>query len=306
MSLARKAIPMALIWTAAVIWSCSPPFHATLNEEGPRREILRSNSQAVRLQQEGDFDAAESLYQSALRLARMIDSLDLQALLLHNLGSLHQSRGRSKEALKSYREAHRLRTLLKDTRWMMIENVHIAGVLLQLGRLEEAQQRLLNAERWARGEGDLRLLSMALAGLSRFHRSKGELRTSESLLMGALKLDRKAADRSLEAAHLVQLGTLRMEQGRFSEAQRDLEEALVMDKARNYVFGVAMDLYHLAILHFRTGRKSKGIILAQRAMPILEQLGLDKPREDLISLMRGDSATFPPQGLSSEASPSPP
>lgn len=256
-----------------------------------RQEILRLNARGAEYQLAGSYESALWAYQKALDLAKRVDALDLQGLVLHNMGSLYQARNDLPKALNAYSEAFGIHARLGDSQWLAIGEIHRAGVLVDMARIDEAEDLLEKALSWAQKKGNTRVVSLALGGLAKVQWKRNQLDEAEQTLRRAVDMDRKSANERLRATHLAQLGALLVERGRLTEAGKYLQEALALDKSQKNIRGIALDLYHLTHLHQKAAHVHGVMEWGTRALPVLERLGMTQHLEQVRKWMTESDAS---------------
>lgn len=93
----------------------------------------------------GKLDEARRAYENALALVREAEDAYDEAILLTGLGHLHVERGDAQEGLRLHDEALKIFEERDDRRWTATSRVRGAEALRELGRLDEAFQRLAPA-----------------------------------------------------------------------------------------------------------------------------------------------------------------
>lgn len=160
---------------------------------------------AMRLHQQGYWDAAQELYERLLKL----DARNANAL--HYLGVLLHTRERSEEGLQRIQQSIALDPGVPD--W----HSNLGNVLLNLGRLEEAADAYAVAVSMAPDH------PAVLNNLGALRRAQERFAESEAAYQRALELDPARAD-----AHF-NLANLYTQMGRIEPALQHFCEALVRD-----------------------------------------------------------------------------
>lgn len=240
------------------------------------KDALRFNAMGVRLQKSGDYESALSSYERALTSAQMVDALDVQAMIEHNVGSLFQYWGKWTEALEAYTRSRILYVELDDRKGIVREEIHMAGILVELKKPTEALSILKEVLRDEVTMRDDSLASMAYGQLAKAKIKLGELNEALGYLNKAIDLARATGQEVLEASHLSQLGVLLIELGRYDDAREALLKALEIDKKNNNLRGVAYDLAYLAHLDLKLKNPAGVRKWAYRAIPLLKRFSMEQ------------------------------
>lgn len=189
----------------------------------------------------GQFEAAEDLYQQALRGLGSLDDSEAdsaaaerqiqRASLLHNLGGLEHARGNFQRAEPLAREALELRerTVGSEHIETAAERAALAAILVDSGRLEEARELyLLAIEVFERTLGANHYeVAVNLAGLAVVEQASGRLEEAEALYRQSVELHllQLGPDHPETALTLNNHGALLIEMQRLEEAERVLQRA---------------------------------------------------------------------------------
>ncbi len=159
-----------------------------------------------------------------------------------------------------------------------VATIHLASLLEQSGRLEEAEEIYRDAlDTMERGiaEPDNEAVAFALSHLAALLTSTGQFAEAEPLLRRALAIAEKAFGPEHEevATHLNNLAVLYGDTNRHAEAEPLLKRALAVDEK---TFGpenpkVATALNNLATLYLATNRDAEAEPLLRRALAIDEK-----------------------------------
>lgn len=183
----------------------------------PANEALQM---ALRLHQQGYWDAAQELYERLLKLNAR------NANALHYLGVLLHARERSEDGLKRIRQSIELDPKVPD--W----HSNLGNVLLGMGRLEEA------ADAYAQAMSLAPVNAAVLNNLGALRRAQERFDESEAAYLQALELDSTRGDAHNNLANLYN------QMGKIELALKHFCEALILDpklRSARKMLGVA---YH--------------------------------------------------------------
>ncbi|MGC9357839.1 MAG: ATP-binding protein [Anaerolineae bacterium] len=233
-------------------------------------EALDYYSRALALLPEGDparYDlllARESLYKlrgMSTEQARDLEELEAlvsgldeplkEAQVLVRRSSYLQNRGEPALAIARGQEA--LESLDKvaerdiETLSLEAEALYLYGtVRMELGRYEEALERLEQVSTMAQRAENANLATRALLTLSQIHEERGEHTRAQACLDQAQRLSREAGNRRSEADVVNQLGVLHDNRGEYMAARRYFEESLRLSREIGDRFKEMMALGNLA------------------------------------------------------------
>lgn len=93
----------------------------------------------------GYLEQAESYYQQSLKVVKAIKKPLSEAYTLNNLGFLYSSKGQYAKAFEFYQQALKMPDLVKDPLYHSIILANTGEVLVDLNRIDEAEQYLRDA-----------------------------------------------------------------------------------------------------------------------------------------------------------------
>jgi serine/threonine protein kinase/tetratricopeptide (TPR) repeat protein len=233
------------------------------------------------------YDEAEPLLSEALRIREGIskgEGTDL-ANSLHQMAALREARAEGDSAGVLYQRALdlRRRTLVPADARIAETLIRYSGLLMTLGRFDEAEENLLEAlEILEMGNAGPVQISAANNRLGQLYWTQGKLEEAEPYLRSTLSERRKVLDpdHPLVGESLNNLAVLLDDLGRTEEAEALYREALVSIEA---AFGETSEhlsgiLGNLAMILGQKGDTSQAESLFRRALTIdLERLGPDHP-----------------------------
>lgn len=199
-----------------------------LYEESGNREgrVIAQQSLGLLDLARGDWSQALEVFLGALKEARELDLRQAEAVSLGQLGRVAHLQGRYGAALDSYRKAIAVVEALGDVRGLAEFTLFEVAVLVDLGRLEEAESRMEKIEQWV-GEAGNQEQSAELARL------RGDVELARGRLAQARKAFALAAEEGeasggalAELGARIGLGRTALASGAVSEAVATLESVV--------------------------------------------------------------------------------
>lgn len=250
---------------------------STIGRDRTDRSALRAkarNAQALLLRARGEFSAAETSANEALRIwqtladeAGMTSSLQLLATLAYSREQYDRARSLLEEALRLARTI--------DKRPL------IAAVLLSLGNVflelcdwPKTWAYYSESLELCRALGNRKRIADALNNLGLVARYRGELLPARTLMEESLTLCRELSDRSGTAITLLNLGTVHLLDGRFREARALLKEAIAMTFEVDNKRALAWCVKEFGHLACAEKRYASGIRLLSASESMRKRLGM--------------------------------
>ncbi len=196
---------------------------------------------------QADYEVALYFLQEAVQLWRgMGDQLGL-GNGLRQLGQIHYDTGRYMAALACYGESLKLHTIIGDPNGEALTRQVLGQLQRSLGNYDEAQRQLQQALHIQRTVGDRRAEVQTLYHVGFLHCRLAEYEAATAQLEEALAILREEFDDpwTLGQALNYYSWTL-VELGRFSEAQRHLQEAMKTESGATLIEG-AVQLGRVAL-----------------------------------------------------------
>lgn len=188
-----------------------------------RYRMMALEERAALARAEGDLDRSEALRREALGLDDGARSPHMRGLVLFRLARLCEERGDLLHAAELYQECARHAEALRYTAGLIDLNTRTAGVMFDLGRVDEARERLRASVERARAEGSSELQAEALYQLARAQRRLGEIEQALATCEEMQAHDGGAHPRTRARATLIRVEILQ-QMGRLSEALALLDE----------------------------------------------------------------------------------
>jgi tetratricopeptide (TPR) repeat protein len=254
-----------------------------------RHEAGFGHNLAVLLQNRGQLDEAERLFQQSLEIEREVGGRPGEAISLHQLGMVAQDRGELDEAERLYQQSLQIEQEVGD-RPGEAKTLHPLGRVAQdRGELDEAERLYQQSLQIKREVGGRPGEAIPLHQLGRVAQDRGELDEAERLYQQSLQIKREVGDRPGEAISLHQLGMVAQDRGRLDEAECLYQQSLEIARKVGNRPGEAISLAQLALIAEQRGDLRLAVERMQEASAMLAEMGLaDKERaaQDLEHLRR--------------------
>lgn len=196
----------------------------------------------------GDWQAAQTTYEEALRLAKELDDPAGIATILHQLASLQLLQDHRQEAMRLYEESMAINQNNGDKAGQA-KALHQLAMLKQVeGQYDEAERLYRQGLELACEVSDSHGMAGALHQLGRVYENCGDYAEAERLYRESLSIKEKVQDLSGIAATLHQLGIVQQKQGSFAEAERLYQQSLRIKRQLGDALGIALTLGQLGKL----------------------------------------------------------
>jgi tetratricopeptide (TPR) repeat protein len=144
---------------------------------------------------QGDFQAAQRLYEESLAIRREQGNQALAASLLSNLGIVARVQGRYDEARRYNEEALTLRRTLGDKWAIAVSLNNLGNVAIDQGRYDEARRLHEEGLALRREVGDMWVVANSLNNLGNLARDQGDYAQAGARYQESLKIVREYNDR---------------------------------------------------------------------------------------------------------------
>jgi tetratricopeptide (TPR) repeat protein len=175
--------------------------------------------------QQGRYDGIDYL-PLALAIHEERGDLYLQAEVLNNMGINEYYKGRWQRALEQYERSRDLRERVGDAEGAAVASNNIAEILVDQGRLEEAEPLFRDALRVFRSSGSGMMTGLALSNLGRVAARSGRFDEAFELHQKADALLREVGDLSQVLENQARIAELQLLQGGWAEAAETARAAL--------------------------------------------------------------------------------
>ncbi|MFL6199855.1 MAG: tetratricopeptide repeat protein, partial [Thermoanaerobaculia bacterium] len=220
----------------------------------------------------GRLDAADRAYEQSRRLFRQEGYGPGEADALSDMGLVYRRRGDFEKGLKLGLEALDLYRTLKRPRDQALLLWNIGELYLGLGELRSALDAFEQAGEIGQALDRPDLLAPSLAGQGTALTELGDLSRASSLLERAVELSQQF-DRRWEVSGRIRLGDVYARAGRFQDARDQYEGALKVARDARYRRGEAMALGNLGHVLDRMHMEQTAIGHFDEARSILQELG---------------------------------
>jgi tetratricopeptide (TPR) repeat protein len=206
------------------------------------------------LHETGRTAEAEARFEGALALARGLDDLELEALVLNNLGNWCSGRGQHAAAQRRYEAAIELTRRYggSDLEARVLGNMAISSQVQ--GHLDEAETLYARALELHRSTGVVANQRYILSNMGNLAQLRGRLEQARELHEQALHIQRQRGDIRDEARILGNLAGVELDCGRPEEAETLARQALASHRQTGYRRGTSLVLAILGRAQARLGQ----------------------------------------------------
>jgi tetratricopeptide (TPR) repeat protein len=238
--------------------------YAEAGDRGGLARALHTMAEVPRNQ--GDFAAAEKLYQQALTITSEIGDQSGMARELNTLGVIaERTRGDFATALEMYSEALQRHREAGNKNGMAAAMGNTANILLAQGRLSEALKYYQDTLKLSEEIGYRHYSALALSNMAVILLQNGDLNRAHNLHQQALEILRQIGDKKHYATTLVFLGSVLSQRGELPQARKLYLEALsIEEQFKNR--GDADARLALAELDCNSGNSADAELLARVAL----------------------------------------
>lgn len=214
----------------------------------------------------GDLARAYDLFSKALGESARTDYRRGRLAALANMGLVELHFGRNDAAERNLLAAVRIAREIEDLSAQVVVLSSLSRLYLRMNRLPAAEISINEAvaahERSGAEQPNAALFNLRGA-LARW---RGELDEALKLHRQALAVAVEAKARRAEATSRYHLGLSLAEQGRFAAAMLALEQALALDKESEHALAITADLHALGATAMKAGEREQGRSYLVRAM----------------------------------------
>ncbi|MEU8998230.1 tetratricopeptide repeat protein [Streptomyces caniferus] len=221
----------------------------------------------------GDYPAALTTQQQALRLFRRYGDRTGQAAVLYQLGIIDMLNGRSRDAACRQREALALYEAAGDATGRADALNGLGTIQRQAGDIADALRSHGRALDLYRGLGDRLGQANALHGLGAVQGHLDDLDAALESHRHALRIYRDLSNRLGEAHALRYLGVVQTRKENFDAAVETYQQALVIYRGLGNRFGEAGTLYDLGVTLRRSGAYRAAMAVQRAGLGIRRALG---------------------------------
>ncbi len=258
---------LALLFTVLFISACSheAPMARSVREE----QAIEFNQRAQRAFLRGEYAAAASLYESALRLDAAIENVDGMAVNLLNLAKVNQVLGKPEVAQKY------LDTLLSE-KALRFSPTHLASAAAQSGLLRLQANDVAGARTWADRASEYCVSGCRLGGVIANLRANIAVQSNDAeqaLEWCGRAVSANKGESQIEYANALRLqAQAKLLNQEYGAALPLLDEVLRMDKAQGLPEKIRQDLSLLAQAQSKLGQQELADQYRERAARVAAAL----------------------------------
>ena len=238
--------------------------------------------------QKGCYERARASFAQSLAAARLVDDLPAMLRARINLGATALSLGRLSEAALHLDRAMFLNREVKDPAEEAQIAGNLAALAFKQGDNQKAELLWNQALELARRNPGPAGLSLHLGNLGMLQRRLGRLAEAEKTLAAALAAAEDLG--APRAGIYLQLGLLHQAQGKPDLARSRLNAALELDRKAAYAAGIAADLIALGSLDLEQARYTSAELNLDRALRLWLELGDRKQADKAYELLHQSHA----------------
>jgi tetratricopeptide (TPR) repeat protein len=247
-------------------------------------------SQEIRLRRDlgeaweavGDGDRAVEHYQEALKLAAGGGLAEIECDMLRALGRNCQDRGASDRAAVLYSQARERAREEGCRAGEAAAEIAYASLLLEVGELDGADQRLDQGLAIAREVDDRMLLLTALELCGELNRRRGDYEEARTALEEAIFIARGSGTPAALAGLLHVMAMLHESTGKLALALSTYERALEARRAADDPAGLGATLNNLGSLYLEIGEIAVAQSLFREALLAFNRCGRDRREVEIV------------------------
>jgi CHAT domain-containing protein/tetratricopeptide (TPR) repeat protein len=219
----------------------------------------------------GEWQEALRLYAEAREILRPLGDPSMEASVLNNLGFLYNGAGEPQRALRDFTEALKLRRKVNDRVGEITTLNNLGTAWRKLGDLEKALVEHQKALALAKALGNVQQQAASLVQLAEVHLDQGDPAAALRDLDAAFSALGKKVNRTEMQARSLQ-GRALVLAGRAQEALPILQEGLARTRKRRDRVGEAEALDALALAERSLGHSRESLSHAEEAVNRIEEL----------------------------------
>jgi tetratricopeptide (TPR) repeat protein len=223
--------------------------------------------------EQGDYDQATALLESALAAAHAAGDGVVAALALTDLGSIARQQGAYQRAAELHDQALALRTDAGDRRGIAVSFGNLGLALLYQGHYDRAEELLTNAATAFRELGDAHSFITTTSNLALAAVMRGEFARARGLVESSLAGYRALGDHQGMADDLVTLGLAARGESDRVAASEHFAEALDHARHIGYQLGEAAALHRLGLVALESGNSGEARMLLCQSLRIVGTTG---------------------------------
>ena len=226
---------------------------------------------------QGDYAAAQSLYQEGLAFFRRIGQPQGTAAAFHNLGIIAFCRGDLAGARILYQEGLAIRRRIKDERGIAGSLNNLGNIAHSAGDYETAQAFYEEGLTCYRNLGNQHGIAILLDNLGLINSARGDYETARALLEESLAIRRQMDNQHGVAAALNNLGCLAVRQHKYKAAHALFREGLTIFRDLGDRQSIASALEGLAAVAHEQNQQAWGVRLLGAVSQLRQTIGSPLP-----------------------------
>ncbi|MCK5599542.1 tetratricopeptide repeat protein [bacterium] len=189
-----------------------------------------------------------------------------RGMYLENLGKLRESKEAYQTALIIARKLNSMNNVGSN-----LSNIGV--IHCKMGEMEKGMEHFQNALKIFRRIGDNRFQAMVLNNIGLIHSNCGNLKKSMEVQLQAYRLRRKSNDKYSLAMSLYNLADLNNSLGNYTKAKEQFERSLILCEEIGHKYGINYIYMNMGALEFHLGHTEKGIEYYHKALELNSELG---------------------------------
>lgn len=181
----------------------------------------------------GEYDEAYYYFTQSYRIARKLNDSLKMTIALHNVGSVFKELGQYDVAIEHLELSNKISQIIGDLNGRAYYLDELGDVYLRKHEFKKAEEALLSSLQYAREKNISDLEPRTLSKLARLYFLKNELTKSSLYYDSAASLHKKTDNDFGMAENNLGKGEVLMQQGKYDEALRSMEESLKVAKELN-------------------------------------------------------------------------
>ncbi|AKJ39643.1 tetratricopeptide repeat protein [Methanosarcina barkeri] len=224
-------------------------------------------------QEQGNYKEAVNKYNQSLKIAEELGDKRGTAQALHQLGNVHLLQGNYGEAVKKYKQALKIFEDMED-KSEIATTLHQLGVINhQQGNYEEAVKKYNKSLKLKEELGDKRRIAITLHQLGNIYYDQGNYEEAVKKYNKSLKMKEELGDKSGIAQTLHQLGSVHFLQSNYKEALEKYNQSLKMKEELGDKRGTAITLHQIGMIYQNQGNYEEAMGKYNQSLKMKEELG---------------------------------
>lgn len=253
-------------------------------EVEPQANAMMQRTLGVAYKYLGELDLAEKLYRNGLAIAKSINSTEVEAEILSDLGLVFKIKGDYSEAKRNYKKSILL---------MNESNKNISVAYGNLAVVYKYEHNFSEAEKYYKKALEIDVKNSNKYGCARhngnlgnLYREQKKLEISEEYYKESLKLYRELGAKKDIAICSINIGVLHLMEGVLGDALDCFNSALSINEEINHKEGVGLAKYNIGAVNLELGNVGAALESLESSLSIYEELGAENTVLELKSAIR--------------------